>query len=161
MQIVQIRHLMFTQNNNLKNIFFKWNIKIKWSKSLKISVLLVPADVEFLDPFLCGELLIWWSFDAFDPDFRIRIFDKKIIHKRRFLEGSKFGVQTSVQNVTPINVFLCGDLHIIWKPMNLKICEHSIFQLMGKFPSFQFKIRFFIDIGWRWDFLNFRTPSLI
>ena len=24
-------------------------------------------------------------------------------------------------------VFLYGDLHIIWKPRNIKICEHSIF----------------------------------
>jgi len=24
-------------------------------------------------------------------------------------------------------IFLYGDLHIIWKPRNVKICDHSIF----------------------------------
>ena len=42
-------------------------------------------------------------------------------------------VRTSVQNLTPSMIFLYDELHIILKPTNLKICEHSIFiQLLNK-----------------------------
>jgi len=43
--------------------------------------------------------------------------------RRRFLNT----VRTSAQNLTPYMIFLHGDLHIIWKPRNVKIWENSIF----------------------------------
>ena len=54
--------------------------------------------------------------------------------------------KTSVQNLTPLNNFLYGELHIILKPRNVKIYEHSIFQLLKNMFNRRLKIRFLLII---------------
>ena len=53
-------------------------------------------------------------------------------------------------------VFLYGGLHIIWKPKNVQIREHSLFYLLNNF-YWGIKNSVFIDINWR--LLVFKSTS--